>query len=238
MEFGMAALWAALWNDGWIAALVRGMGVTVLVAVLAMVLALVAGTLFGLAKWAKIPGLALLVDIYTTLVRAVPELLVLYLLFFASEGVVAKIAAAFGYSGLMAAVFPFLAAVLAIGLIAAAYATETLRGALAAVPQGHIEAARALGLPGRRIFGRIIMPQMLRIAVPGINNIWQNTIKDTALVSLVAVSELLYRSQVGASSTGHPFVFYALAVIGYLMITCFSQTLFGFVERCFSLRGG
>jgi len=79
------------------------------------------------------------------------------------------------------------------------------------------------------------MPQMLRIAVPGINNIWQNTIKDTALVSLVAVSELLYRSQVGANSTGYPFLFYVLAFAGYLVITFVNQVIFSFIERRFGL---
>jgi len=228
---------AALLLDGWVGALVRGAAMSVLIAALAMALGLVIGTCFGLVKWLRVRGFALAVDIYTTLVRGVPELLVIYLFFFASEGVLTHIAAAFGYDGVMAALFPLMIVVLAIGLIAAAYATETLRGALAAIPHGHIEAARALGLGRWRIFRRIILPQMLRIAVPGINNIWQNTIKDTALVSLVAVSELLFRAQVGANSTGRPFLFYGLAVAGYLIITFISQLLFAVAERRFGLRG-
>jgi len=123
MEFGIAALL----SDDWIAALGRGStGTTVFIAARAIwVLALVIGMLFGLVKWAEVPCASLLVDIYITFIRSVPELLVIYLFFFASEGVLTKIAAVFGYDDLMASVFPVLVAVLAIGLVSAAYATET-----------------------------------------------------------------------------------------------------------------
>ena len=139
-----------------------------------------------------------LVDGYTALVRGVPELLIIYLLFFSSVEFVTKVATAFGYAGLADAGYAFIIAVIAIGAISGAYSTEVVRGALASIPQGHIEAARALGLPGLRIFRRIIAPQMLRIAVPGMNNVWQTTIKDTALVSVVGLQELMRTAFIGA----------------------------------------
>ena len=126
--------------------------------------------------------------------------------------------------------------VIAIGAISGAYSTEVIRGALASIPSGHIEAARALGLPGGRIFRRIIAPQMLRIAVPGINNVWQTTIKDTALVSVVGLQELMRISYIGANSTRHPFIFYLIAAVVYLFITLVSQAGFDGVERLLRLR--
>lgn len=232
MEFGLYEMW----QQGWLSVLARGAVMTLVIASIAMALALVLGTALALIKWARLRVFSILIDIYTLIIRGVPELLVIYLFFYASEAVLTKVATAFGYGGFMAALFPFCAVVLAIGLISAAYATETLRGALNTIPRGHIEAARALGLRRGRIFRRIILPQMLRVALPGLNNIWQSTIKDTALVSLVAVGELLYRTKLGADSTGHPFLFYIIAVIGYLITTAMSQTVFNRCERRFRLK--
>lgn len=163
-----------------------------------------------------------------------PELLVIYLLFFGSVQFVSRIATVFGYDKLPDTAYAFLVTVFAIGSISGAYSTEVIRGALAAIPRGHIEAAVALGLPSRRIFRRIIAPQMLRIALPGLNNVWQTTIKDTALVSVVGLQELMRTAYVGAGSTRHPFIFYLAAALAYLLITAISQTGFAQVERLVS----
>ena len=180
MQFGLAQLW----EGGWIGALLRGASITIAVGFGAMLLGLVIGIACGLIKWGQVRPLNWLVDIYTTVVRGVPELLIIYLLFFSSVEFVARIGTAFGWAGLADTGYPFLIGVIAIGTISGSYATEVVRGALAGIPKGHIEAARALGMPRKRIFRRIILPQMLRIAVPGLNNIWQATMKDTALMSL------------------------------------------------------
>lgn len=227
MEFG---LWQ-VWEGGWIGAMLRGAAVTIAVAVAAMLGGFVVGIVCGLIKWARVRPLTYLVDGYTALVRGVPELLIIYLLFFSSVEFVTKVATAFGYAGLADAGYAFIIAVIAIGAISGAYSTEVVRGALASIPQGHIEAARALGLPGLRIFRRIIAPQMLRIAVPGMNNVWQTTIKDTALVSVVGLQELMRAAFVGAGSTRHPFIFYFIAAVVYLVITLVSQGGFDRIER-------
>lgn len=232
MEFG---LWQ-VWEGGWVAAILRGAAVTIAVGLVSMLAGLAIGVVCGLIKWRRIFPLSLLVDGYTSLVRGVPELLIIYLLFFSSVEFVTKVATAFGYAGLAESGYAFVIAVIAIGAISGAYSTEVVRGALASVPNGHIEAARALGLSGGRIFRRIIAPQMLRIAVPGINNVWQTTIKDTALVSVVGLQELMRISFIGSGSTRNPFIFYFIAAVVYLLITLVSQQAFDRVERLLSLQ--
>jgi octopine/nopaline transport system permease protein len=227
MEFG---LWQ-VWEGGWIAAILRGAAITIAVGVASMAFGIVIGIACGLIKWARLFPLTLAVDFYTSIVRGVPELLIIYLLFFSSVEFVGQVATAFGYQGMAGNGYAFIIAVVAIAAISGAYSTEVVRGALAAIPGGHIEAARALGIPGRRIFRRIIAPQMLRIAVPGMNNVWQTTIKDTALVSVVGLQELMRAAFVGAGSTRHPFIFYVIAALVYLVITLVSQGGFDRIER-------
>ncbi|WP_341487289.1 ABC transporter permease subunit [Pararhizobium sp. A13] len=232
MEFGLLQVW----QDGWIRAILLGATITVAVGAVSMLAGAVIGVICGLVKWARIFPLTLVVDAYTSLVRGVPELLIIYLLFFSSVEFVTKVATAFGYAGLAESGYAFVIAVVAIGTISGAYSTEVVRGALASIPAGHLEAARALGLPARRIFLRIIAPQMLRIAIPGMNNVWQTTIKDTALVSVVGLQELMRAAFVGAGSTRHPFIFFLIAAVVYLVITLVSQTGFDAVERLLKLR--
>lgn len=232
MDFG---LWQ-VWEGGWVGAILRGAAVTIAVAVTAMLGGVIVGIVCGLVKWGRIRPLTYLVDGYTALVRGVPELLIIYLLFFSSVEFVTKVATAFGYAGLADAGYAFIIAVVAIGAISGAYSTEVVRGALEAVPHGHVEAARELGLPGSRIFRRIIAPQMLRIAFPGLNNVWQTTIKDTALVSVVGLQELMRTAFIGSGTTRHPFIFYLIAAVVYLVITLVSQAGFDGIERLLRLR--
>ena len=232
MEFGLLQVW----EGGWVGAILRGASVTIAVGVCSMIIGLCIGTICGLIKWRGILGLSQLVDLYTSVIRGVPELLIIYLLFFGSIEFVTQVATAFGFAKLADAGYPFFITVAAISAISGAYSTEVVRGALAAIPKGHIEAAVALGLPSRRIFIRIIAPQMLRIAFPGINNVWQTTIKDTALVSVVGLQELMRTAFIGAGSTRNPLMFYAIAAVVYLMITLISQVGFNKVEAIIAPR--
>jgi len=222
---------ANLWAEGWAAALLRGAGMTVLIAVAALIIGLALGLGLALIKWARLPVLHFAVNAYTLLIRGVPEILVIYVFFFASDDFMQIMGAAFGYQNPFVSLLPLLAVILAVGLIASSYAVETIRGALNAVPRGLIEAGAALGLTARQRFRFCILPPALRLVLPGINNIWQNTVKDTALVALVSITELLYRAQLGANATGQPFLFYSAALALYLLITLASQSLFRLVER-------
>ncbi len=232
MEFG---LWQ-VWEGGWIGAILRGAAITIAVAVASMLVGFAVGVVCGLIKWGRVRPLTYLVDGYTSLVRGVPELLIIYLLFFSSVEFVTRVATAFGYAGLAESGYAFVIAVIAIGAISGAYSTEVIRGALAAIPQGHIEAARALGIPGGRIFRRIIAPQMLRIAIPGMNNVWQVTIKDTALVSVVGLQELMRTAFIGSNTTRQPFMFYLIAAGVYLAITLVSQAGIDQADRLLKFR--
>ncbi|WP_296038736.1 ABC transporter permease subunit [uncultured Agrobacterium sp.] len=225
-----------VWEGGWIGAILRGTAITIAVGLASIILGALIGTLLGLIKWAKIFPLTVIVTAYTSLIRGVPELLIIYLLFFSSVEFVTSVATAFGYAALADSGYAFIIAVVAVSAISGAYSTEVIRGALASIPTGHIEAAKALGISRYRIFQRIIFPQMLRIALPGMNNVWQATIKDTALVSVVGLQELMRTASVGAGSTRNPLIFFLIAAVVYFVITIISQAGFDRVERTVRLR--
>ncbi|MGV1918175.1 ABC transporter permease [Rhizobium sp. 22-785-1] len=225
-----------VWEGGWIGAILRGTAITIAVGLASIILGALIGTLLGLIKWAKIFPLTVIVTAYMSLIRGVPELLIIYLLFFSSVEFVTRVATAFGYAALADSGYAFIIAVVAVSAISGAYSTEVIRGALASIPTGHIEAAKALGISRYRIFRRIIFPQMLRIALPGMNNVWQATIKDTALVSVVGLQELMRTASVGAGSTRNPLIFFLIAAVVYFVITIISQAGFDRVERTVRLR--
>lgn len=216
--------------------LLRGAGVTVAISLGSMALGLVLGTIGGLIKWARLFPLTIAIDFYTSLVRGVPELLIIFLLFFGSVELVSRVAESLGFANGIDTAYAFIVGLGAIGFISGAYLVEVIRGALAAIPKGHIEAAQAVGLSRGRIFWRIIWPQTLRIALPGINNVWQSTIKDTALISVVGLQELMRIASIGANATRQPFLFYIGAFVAYFAITLLSQSLFNGIERLFRVN--
>src|SRR5690606_38475731 len=177
-------------GEGWGWTLLRGAGMTLLISALGMALGIVIGILGASIKTTGPKFLGLLVSCYTTIVRSIPELLIIYLLFFGSVQAMADLAYALNWEDAMTSWFPALVGILAIGLIAGSYAVEVFRGALKAIPQGQIEAARAIGMTSRQRLFRIVMPQMFWYALPGTNNVWQNALKDTALISLVGLVEI------------------------------------------------
>ena len=189
-----------------------------------------------MAAGAKLSGNFLLygiADVYTTVIRGVPELLVIYLFFFGSGGAVMWVARQFGYTGYIE-LDSFTIGVLAIGVISGAYSAEVIRGAIQAIPRGQIEAGHAVGMSGLKIFRRIMVPQLLRIALPGLGNVWQLTLKDTALISVTALAELMRMAHVAAGSTRQPFIFFLTAACLYLLMTTVSQAGFQWAERRFS----
>lgn len=220
----------ALGPDGWGDELLRGAAMTVVVAVLSYVLGLLVGTAAAAAKLSGSWLLRSIAGAYTTVIRGVPELLVIYLFFFGSSGTIMWVARQFGYLDYIA-LDSFTIGVLAVGIISGAYSTEVIRGAFQAIPVGQIEAGRAVGMSGWTIFRRITVPQMLRLALPGLGNVWQLTLKDTALISVTALAELMRMANVAAGSTREPFIFYLAAACLYLIMTTFSQTAFQVAER-------
>jgi octopine/nopaline transport system permease protein len=219
--------------DGWANALLAGASMTVLIAIAGYAIGIVIGA-FG--SWAKVSGNAVTrvaADAYTTVLRGIPDLLVIYLLYFGGSAAITAIGRVFGADGFIG--FPaFLAGSLAIGVTSGAQQTEVLRGAFRAVHPGEIEAAIACGMPRWLRFRRIVAPLTLRHAVPGLGNVWQVVLKESALVSITGVAELLRQAQVGAGSTGLPFDFYLIAGLIYLAISTVSGGLMRFAERHFN----
>jgi octopine/nopaline transport system permease protein len=185
-------------------------------------LGLVIGTFGAAAKLSAIAPLRWLAEGYTTVARGVPELLIIYLFFFGGSGAVMFLAGLFGYHGYIE-LHAFTIGTVAIGIISGAYSTEVIRGAVLAVPVGQIEAAKAIGMPRRLMFRRIMLPQVARFALPGLGNVWQFTLKDTALISVTGLVEIMRQAHVASGSTRQPFTFYVVAGALYLVLTTFSN---------------
>jgi octopine/nopaline transport system permease protein len=215
---------------GWGDEMVQGAGMTLLVAVLAYLIGLGAGCLTAAAKLSGPLPLRWLAATYTTVVRGVPALLVIWLLFYGGSGLAGWVAGLFGYGGRLE-LSAFAVGVAAVGLVSGAYAAEVIRGAVQAVPKGQLEAARALGMHRLLILRRILVPQALRYALPGLGNVWQMTLKDTTLVSVVSLAELMRQAYVASGSTRQPFLFYLVAALVYLVITTLSETGFRALSR-------
>ena len=216
---------------GWGLMLLRGAAMTLLIAFFGMALGVAIGIAGASIKVSGFKPLGLLVSGYTTIVRSIPELLIIYLLFFGSVQSAADIADQLGWGDAMTSWFPALIGILAIGLISGSYAVEVFRGALNAIPLGQIEAAKAIGMSGGQRLRRIVIPQMFWYALPGANNIWQTALKDTALISLVGLVELMRAAVLGAAATRESLALYLMAGMLYFIIGIGSQAAFVTAER-------
>lgn len=216
--------------EGYGVSLLDGALLTVLVGVTAMAVAIVLG-LFG--AWGKLSGSRLarfITDTYTTIVRGVPELIMLLLVYFGVPTLIQDIGAALGYE-LVVDLDPFTAGSLTIGFIYGAFCTEVFRGAFQSVPKGQIEAARAAGMHEILTFRRIRFPQAMRYALPGLGNVWMVLIKATALISIIQLDELMRNARIAANSTHKPFTFYFVASLVFLFITVVSMWGQKYMER-------
>jgi len=219
---------------GWGGNLLRGLANSVQIAIGAFGLGLAIGTAGAYGKLYGGPIVRDLLEIYTTVVRAVPELVLILLLYYAGTDLINRALEAAGYarvdiSGLMAGI-------VVLGVVQGAYSTEVLRGAILAVPQGQIEAARAYGMSPGKMLRRITLPAMLPYAIPGLANLWLIATKDTALLAVVGFNELTLETRQAAGSTKAYFTFFLAAGVLYLLLTLFSSAIIGRVER-WSRRG-
>lgn len=202
---------------------------TVKLALSALCLGLVLGLLGALAKTSPYKPLRWLGETYSTIVRGVPELLWVLLIYLGTVNMMNALGEQFGNPDL--ALSPFVAGVIALGLCFGAYATEVFRGAILAIPKGHREAGVALGLSRWRIFSRLILPQMWRIALPGLGNLFMILMKDTALVSVIGLEEIMRQAQNAVTFARHPFTFYMVAAVMYLGLTVLSMIGMHFLEK-------
>ncbi|PKX81865.1 arginine transporter permease subunit ArtQ [Pectobacterium peruviense] len=209
-------------------------GMTVGLAVCALVLGLALAMLFAVWETVRWKAVSWTGTTVVTLLRGLPEILVVLFIYFGSSQLLMMLADGFTLNLFivqipvkldigMFEISPFLCGVIALALLYAAYASQTLRGALKAVPQGQWESGQALGLSKSAIFFRLIMPQMWRHALPGLGNQWLVLLKDTALVSLISVNDLMLQTKSIATRTQEPFTWYVVAAAIYLVITLLSQ---------------
>ncbi|MER8505250.1 ABC transporter permease subunit [Mesorhizobium sp. M0618] len=193
------------------------------------------GTAFGLflaiSKGTAKPRLNAVVTAYTTVVRGVPELLVILLIYFGGTTLASKIA------GRYVEVNAFTAGVIALSVVFSGYATEVFRGAIAAVPAGQTEAAKSLGLNAWQRWMFVIGPQMLRLALPAYGNLWISLFKDTALVSIVGLTDIMRVAYVGAGSLRAPLTFYLSASVLYLSLTTVTLLSIRLAERRYPALG-
>lgn len=206
---------------GWGWQLLLATWMTLSVSAAAFAIGLVCGVAGAWAKLSHSPAARRAGDVYTTVLRGIPDLLVVYLFYFGGSQVLTSGARLFGQSGFFG-FNSFMAGALAIGIVSGAYQTEAIRGAYYAIPRGEIEAARAVGMPGFLMLRRIIAPRVLRFALPAMGNVWQSALKDSALISVTGLAEILREIHIGAGSTSRPFDFYITGFILYLVLTTIS----------------
>ncbi len=218
----------ALSPPGWGGVLLGGLLNSIKIAVGGYALGLALGTGGAFGKLYGGPVLKDLLEVYTTLVRAIPELVLILLLYYAGTDLLNQMLAAMDYgpvdiSGLAAGIF-------VIGVVQGAYSTEVLRGAIKAVPAGQIEAARAYGMSPAQIMRRITLPAMLPHAIPGLSNLWLIATKDTALLAVVGFSELTLVTRQAAGSTKAYLLFFCAAGALYLALTLVSNVVIRIIE--------
>ena len=215
-------------------AILQGSLLTVGVSLASLAVATLLGLLGAAAKLSGSRPLVWLAQLYTTVVRGVPELLMMLLIFYGG---------AIGLNHLLELwgnqegvdLDPFVAGVLTIGFIYGAYMTETFRGAILAIPRGQMEAAWAFGMGRLQTFVRITAPQMVRYALPSFTNNWLVLIKATALVSLIGLHDMTYLAQQSSAAVREPFAFFLFAAALYLVFTSLSLWALRAVSRRYSL---
>lgn len=172
-------------------------------------------------------------QLYTTIIRSVPDLVLMLLVFFGIQQLLNMVTDALGLAQFD--LDPFVTGVLTIGFIYGAYFAETFRGAFLAVPKGQLEAGKAYGFSPMRIFSRILFPQMMRFALPGIGNNWLVVLKATALVSIIGLSDIVLVAQQAGRATGQMFFYILIAGAIYLVLTSLSNAVLWWLEKKYSV---
>ncbi|OJU90704.1 MAG: ABC transporter permease [Shinella sp. 65-6] len=204
-------------EGGWGAALLAAAGVTLALSLLGFLLGAVFGALAAAARLSSSRVRNWLAGVYGTVFRGVPDLLTIYLFYYGGSVALTATGRLFGGAGFVG-LPSFATGVLALAIISGAYQAEVYRGAYLAVDRGQFDACKALGLSQYRALRLVIVPQLMRHALPGLGNIWQLVLKDSALISVIGLVELMRQAQIGAGSTREPFVFYIAAAALYFLI--------------------
>ncbi|PSJ44651.1 ABC transporter permease [Zobellella taiwanensis] len=239
---------------GYEGALMEGAWVTIEVALLSLLLAVALGLLGALAKLSSFKPARWLATGYTTVIRGIPDLVLMMLIFFGGQVLLNNSLYSINqrlndwigggnpdhqwvsYVPDYIEISPFMAGIITIGFIFGAYMTETFRGAILAVDKGELEAARAYGMNPLLVFRRILFPQMMRHALPGLGNNWLVLLKTTALVSIIGLDDMVRKASLAAGATQLPFTFYLAVAIIFLLFTTLSTSMLKWAERHYAIQ--
>lgn len=221
----------AFGDTGWGDELLAGLRVTILLALTALPV----GLLFGFAaaglSLSHVRGLRWTGTAYTTVMRGLPEILTLFVIYNGIGLLLNAVATWWNPESRGVDFSPFLAGVIALGLVFGAFAGEVLRGAFQALNKGQIEAGKAIGMRPTQVFFRVMLPQVWRFALPGLGNLWINLLKDTALVSVIALDDLMRMTQVAVRTTKQPFTFFLVACLIYWAMCVLSEIVLARMEK-------
>lgn len=223
--------------QGWGDDLMRGAFVTLSLALATLPLGLVAGFGVALAKDSSEQSLRLAGEIYTTVFRGLPELLTLLLVYYGAQIALQAMLRPFA-PNVLVDINSFVAGMVALGVVFSSYASEVFLAAMRAIPRGQHEGAFALGLSRAKTMRLVILPQLIRIALPGLGNLWLNLLKDTALVSVIGLADIVRQASVAARVTKHAFLFFSIACLLYLALAVLSSIGLSALERRARGKGG
>jgi polar amino acid transport system permease protein len=234
----MQSIWTLIsWGpEGWLDDIAYGVFVTISLAVATLPVGLAIGFVVALAKQSDEASLRLAGNIYTTIFRGLPELLTLFLVYYGVQ---------IGLQSLVQAIDPkatievnsFVSGMVALGVVFSSYASEVFLSAFRAIPRGQYEGGHAIGLTGYQTMRLVVLPQLVRIALPGLANLWLILLKDTALVSAIGLSDILRQTGIAARVTREPFLFFGLACLIYLVLAIISSFGINAIERSVSQSG-
>ncbi len=214
--------------------IIEGTVLTINVSLTSLLLATILGVSGALAKLSASRFLRFVAGLYTTVIRGIPDLVLMLLVFYGGQMLINQVAYSIGYEDYID-INPYIAGVLTIGFIFGAYMAETFRGAILAVPGGQLEAGAAYGMSPAQVIVRILLPQMVRHAIPGFGNNWLVLTKATALVSIIGLDDMVRKASLASGATRMPFTFYSVVAINYLIITTVSIYLLQWLENRYSL---
>ncbi|MEM7694251.1 MAG: ABC transporter permease subunit [Pseudomonadota bacterium] len=215
--------------DGWGDELLAGLQVTLALALATAPIGLAGGFFLALARRSDRRRFRLPATLFTTIFKGLPELITLFIVYYGASMLLAYLVGLFSDANVELSAF--LAGMIALGAVSASFASEVFMAALSSIPKGQYEAAHALGLSRVATIYKIILPQLIKVALPGLGNLWLVLLKDTALVSVIALPDLLRRTSIAVGSTKEPFFFYVVAILLYFVISMISMGIFALLER-------
>ncbi|HDS1819762.1 TPA: ABC transporter permease [Pseudomonas putida] len=219
---------------GYGAVILDGAWLTLQLALSSMALAIVLGLIGVALRLSPVRWLAWLGDMYATVIRGIPDLVLILLIFYGGQDIINRVAPLLGYEDYID-LNPLVAGIGTLGFIFGAYLSETFRGAFLGIPKGQAEAGVAYGMSNRQVFFRIQVPQMIRLAIPGFTNNWLVLTKATALISVVGLQDMMFKAKQAADATREPFTFFLAVAAMYLVLTSVSLLALKYLEKRYSV---